>query len=247
MKKEKIVNGLIFWLIAYPVGLIIGLGFCLLKLTGRVKVANACLLPVGRGRKIIASNHPSLWEPILLIGMFFGQYVFHPIKLIPWSTPDKGNYWNKWYWRFGRLRFIPVPRGNRRGELEAMKRMMRVLRNNNTIILFPEGGRTHWGQEFVRSEISGKEIRELKSGIGHLVFRTKCLVVPVWVEGTEKVLPNNGAWFPRFWRKCEIKIGVPLRWEKTFQLDKRQAVEKITDDIAQALIALADEKVDKGD
>jgi len=185
---------------------------------------------------IVVSNHPSLWEPLLLVGLFFKNYVFHPVRFAPWSTPDKGNYFDKWYWFFVRPRFIPVPRGKIHAEMRSLVNIIRVLRHGGSVIFFPEGGRTHRGNTFLASQ-SGKRIRTLRYGIGDIVCRSHATVVPVWVEGTQNVLPNNGSMFPRLWRKVTIKIGKPISYDNGTALNRKD----VTHEIAQALLRLADE------
>jgi 1-acyl-sn-glycerol-3-phosphate acyltransferase len=121
--------------------------------------------------------------------------------------------------------------------------MKNVLNSGGIIILFAEGGRTCFGEKFQFSP-GGKKIRVLKNGVGWLALKTGATVLPVWVEGTDKVLPNSPDrrklfCFPRFGGRITIKIGNPLRFQKGSQyLDK----EQITSIIKNALLELADEE-----
>ena len=57
----------------------------------------------------------------------------------------------------------------------------------------------------------------------------------MWVEGTDKVLPNEKFPFPRLQHKMLIKIGKPFHVQgKTRQ--------EATGEITRVLLALADEK-----
>src|SRR4030042_5493739 len=218
---------------AWSIGLLGGLFLWLLRITTRVKVqgySRSKLEPRDKGL-ILIHNHPSLWEPALLPFLFFPWYLFS-LRFVPFSTPDKINYHDKWWFSFFRIVCIPIERGNLKGEVRALKGMKERLAEGKILILAPEGGRSFKGEEFkiVRrgeievvkglSEIDLKDdilLRRFKSGIGWLVFNTKAVVLPVWTEGGERVIPNGPSFqlpFPRFWKQTRIKIGEPLDLEK---------------------------------
>ena len=60
------------------------------------------------------------------------------------------------------------------------------------------------------------------------------MILPIWVEGTDDVLPNNKLPIPRLWRRMVIKIGNP------FMIQGRTRREA-TSEIRLALLGLADE------
>ena len=228
-RKSKFGNVLLFWLVSYPTAIFVGLLVIALRLTGWLKINGLENLPKYQKSVLLVSNHPSLWEPIILVGLFFPQYLFHPVKQGPWSTPDQQNYTDKWYWGIFRSRFISVPRGRRRGELRALIEIIKVLRMGGNVILFPEGGRTSRGEHFVYSA-SLKYMRELKNGVGRIICRTNCTVVPVWIDGAEKVLPV-GTWLPRVWRGMTLTVGKSFcrtRMEKPQKSDFALAGEIIS-------------------
>jgi len=236
MKKRE--NSLVFLFFTYPYGIISGVIFWILVFLNFIVIKGWKRFPRKKEKLILVSNHPSLLEPFLLPALFLGDYLFSPFKFAPWSTPDKENFYDKWYWFWARPRVIPIKRGSIREEAVSLIRMKKVLENRGIIIFFPEGGRTYKGKRFLKS-FKGKKIRELKEGIGWLVLKTKANVLPVWVEGTDKVLPNISGRlfsFPRFNGKIVIKIGNVLDFKKN-NLSK----EEITRQIASALLNLADE------
>jgi len=236
-KMKKIMDKIALLAAIYTIGVLIGCLFYLLKSFGRIRILHWERFPRKQGNLLVASNHPSLLEPILLLALFFREYFFHPFKLTPWSIPDKKNYYDPWYWYWSRPRVIPVDRNNKREELKAFFKMKKVLTSGGRIVFFPEGGRTFKGEEFFYSK-KGKRIRTLKEGAGLLVAKTQATVLPIWVEGTDEVLPNSPDklyyCFPKFWKKITIKIGEPLNFEKASQ-------EEITQKLVTALLKLADE------
>ena len=235
---KKIIKTIVFLGMTYIYGSFSGVLFHLFRTLGIIKVLYYERFPRYQGNLILVSNHPSLLEPLLLPALFFPEYILYPRRLTPWSAPDKKNYWDKWFYFWMKPRAIPIDRGNRNGELKALFQMKEILRLGGRIILFPEGGRTFKGTNFLYSRMR-KKLRELKNGIGWLVSRTEAVVVPVWIEGTENVLPNNKFPFLRVWRKITIKIGQPLEFPES---PENNAKEKITQRITNALLKLADEE-----
>ncbi len=232
---------IIFLAVTYPYGIISGLVFkvfCTLKI---IRVLYKERFPVRQRGLILVSNHPSLLEPLLLPALFFREYLSHPFKFAPWSTPDKRNFYDRWYWFWLRARAIPINRGDVRSESKALFQMRTILNSGGRIIYFAEGGRTFKGKSFLYSK-KEKRIRELKKGIGWLALKTNATVLPVWMEGTDEILPNvPGKLFswPKFRNRITIKIGQPLRFQhRSPYLNK----EQVTQIIANALLNLADEE-----
>jgi 1-acyl-sn-glycerol-3-phosphate acyltransferase len=230
----KLVDFLIFYFLLYPLGILLGLGFSLLRLIGRIKVLYYERLPKKAKNVVLVSNHPSLLEPFLLPALWFPEYVFQPLKSAPWSTPDRKNFYKEWYWFWLRPRAIPIKRGDEKEERRAFFEMKRVLESGGRLILFPEAGRTFKGKKFFLSK-NGKKIRELKNGIGWLALKARSLIVPVWVEGTDEVLPNE-SWKIKFWKRVIIKIGQPLKFT-----NQKISPRFVTLQITQSLLKLAEE------
>jgi len=237
MKDETFIDKLLIILLIYPFGISLLLILSLFRLLGIVNILNKERFPHNKGRLVVVSNHPSLLEPIIIPLLFYKEYLRHPFKLRPFSTPDKTNYYDKWYWYWLlRLTAIPIDRGNRRSEVKAFRQMIDVINNKGIIIIFPEGGRTGKGKNFYYSE-KGKKIRPLKQGIASLVSRTGSLVLFVWIDGAEKVMPikkNKLYVWPRL-GKIIIKIGKTIQFEKG--INKEKALQKIQTNILE----LADE------
>lgn len=235
MKKFK--NALFFWLFFYPGIIISWLFLGLLELFGVIRIHNKHFIPQHPKGLLLISNHPSLWEPIVLNYLFIRQAIFNPTKYFPYSTPDQKNY-DKWYWTAFKNRFIFFPRGNQRACAIAHARTGRLLKRGRIVIIFPEGGRTgkNKSNEWFVSE-KGYRLRPLKSGAAHLALQTNCDVLPVWVKGAERVMPL-GSKLPKFWRRIDIRIGPVF---KLFGEDNKENSNKETAKFVEKLLDLADE------
>jgi len=239
---KKVIDTIVFLGITYPYGVLSGIIFQILCALRVIRVLYWERFPHRQDNLILVSNHPSLLEPFLLPALFFREYLFHPLKFAPWSTPDRGNFYNRWYWFWLRPRVIPISRNNRQDETRGFLQMIEIISSGGIIILFPEGGRTFKAKEVLLSE-GGKKLGRLKKGIGLLALRTGAEVLPVWVEGTDKVLPNapDRLFVPPNLRggRITIKIGKLLRFQKNSPYLTK---EQITQIIANALLELADEE-----
>ena len=72
-----------------------------------------------------------------------------------------------------------------------------VLKNNNALFIFPEGGRSYDGT-----------LMEFKKGIGILALELNVPVVPAMIKGSYESLPK-GAYLPRF-KKITIRFDKPF-------------------------------------
>lgn len=221
-----------FHLLTYTLGLFLGILFCLLRFTGRVTIFNASNLRRIPQGTLIISNHPSILDGLVIPLLFFPHLLTNPSQYIPWTTLDKKNFYDAWYFLWMRfLRTIPIDRLSKKsgGNKEALEKIFSVLEEGDSVVLFPEGGRT--SKQAVRRKSSkyGKEIGVFKKGAETIVQKCGCNIVPLWIEGTDKVLPIGGI-FPRFWRsKITVRVGKPIQGNLK------------TTDLEDALLVLADE------
>lgn len=235
---KTLIDKLIFLFCTYPIGIAIGLGFWFFRFLGIIKVTGWENFPKWQGRVILVSNHPTLWEPIGLVGLFFPQYLFRPFKYGPWNMSDRTNYYNNPMFRLTRPRLISVDRKDEVQAGRAVVKAKKVLDADGVIIIFPEGGRTENGKEFITSP-KGHRIRKFKDGFATLAQMTGATVVIVWVEGTDKVLPNQGRKisYKKFnpFKKVTIRLGSTMRFSA-------ESVKEINEIVGAAILKLADQE-----
>lgn len=236
----------------------------MLEAFGRIKFLHFERFPIWEEKLIIVSNHPSLLEPVVLPLMGFPwmnfPWVFSPVwyrfkfclgwfrelqkefslqeKLIPANVPDKQNFYEPPYWRLFQGINIPVDRnGGAHGRIGTIMALKEILESGGRVLIFPEGTRTFKAIKKSRiTSANSRELGKLRDGAAWLALKTNARILPIWVEGTDKVLPNNKLPLPRLWHRIIIKIGNPF----IVQGDTRK---EATLEITQALLELADEKV----
>jgi len=256
------------WLVTYVLGPILGVIICLLEAVRIIRFSHFNRYPIWEEGLIIVSNHPSLLEPVILPLMGFPwmnfPWVFSPLwlrikpslgwarefrkefflqkKLIPVSVPDKKNYYDKAYMGLIRGLNIPVRRdGTAKDRMSTILALKRVLKQGGRIILFPEGGRTYKAKEKVKSP-KGRELGRLKEGAALLALQTGARIIPVWVEGSDKFLPNSKPYIPRFWRRITINIGNPFYLDEPVTTESfRERRKTANHRIAQSLLETGDE------
>ena len=245
-EKIKVIVGLVLLnLVIYPFGILLALVFLTLRATKYVKVFHWERFPHFKEKTILVANHPSMFDPFLVAAMFFKAYLISPTKHGPLLVSDKSIFYDSWYWFWLRPFLIPVNRKDKRSGAASFIMIKNALEQGRVVIIFPEGGRTFRGDKFLYSK-KGKFIRILEEGVALLVRKTGATVVPVWIEGTEKFLPNSDhklfTGFKLFLKKSmHVKIGNPLY----FTNPEPQAVPsraEIIQTIANALLQLADEE-----
>ena len=74
--------------------------------------------------------------------------------------------------------------------------------------------------------ISKKRIRPFQDGAGAIARRAKPMIVPIWTEGGDKILPNRSCgsefyWaLPRLWKRMDVIIGDPLTAPDNLKTDE---------------------------
>jgi 1-acyl-sn-glycerol-3-phosphate acyltransferase len=133
------------------------------------------------------------------------------------------------YWRGGKLRFyladhvfrgVLIERKKVTRSNNPMDQLVPVLQGGESLIIFPEGGRT-----------TEPEMRPFKSGLYHLAKAVPAVdLVPVYIDNANRVLPK-GEFLP-IPLLCTANFGAPLRLlpdetKDTFLTRARAAVKAL--------------------
>lgn len=191
-------------------GIPLGCMFFLLAILGRVRIHGymRAIRTVARGRVIIAANHPSMLETFLIPLMFFPWYLCL-LRFFVWSVPDQRLLPPGMRWLFWVARCVTVDRSKPDSNKQALRELAALLQRKGIIVIHPEAGRTFKGKHFLFS--GERHIRHFVSGVPALARSTNAVILPLWVSGTDKVLPA-GTLFPHFLRsKIILSFGIPYR------------------------------------
>jgi len=205
-------------LYGWSLGLIGGFVSWMLRITGRLVVLGyqrKKLDPRGRGL-IVFTNHPSPAEPIVAASLFFPWFLFSP-RYMPFGL-CACEYYRKWWFLPFRRIAISIDRDSRRGMLHSNRDVERIVGEGRIVVIHPEEERDYiGGDDGTRYSRTGKRMKSFRGGTRRIFLYSHCVVLPVWIEGGQGVIPNKtdlARWqffqWPRVWNKITIKIGDPL-------------------------------------
>jgi len=169
---------------------------------------------IPEGPYIVASNHRSHLDPPVLNYAFPEPLIFLAKEEL--FKPPLG-------WLIRHMRAVPVRRGS--GDVDTLEMTLEFLRNGCAVCIFPEGTRAKPG-EFLRP----------KPGVGLLAVKSGVPVVPVLIEGTDKVFPR-GAKFPKPGAPIRVFIGEPKSYAN--YEDNLKGYRKVALEIMESIKSLA--------
>lgn len=174
----------------------------------RVKIKGIENLPKEKGY-IICGNHINTLDAagIVLLNKqkirFIGKYSLFKIGILRWLA--------------GIFDIIPIKRGMQ--DIEAMKRSLRALKNNEILGIFPEGTR----KGLIRQE-------KAKNGAAFMALRAGVPVVPVGIQGNFKPFT-----------KVVFNYGKPIYF-KDYNPQDKDDIERATDLIMDNIIMLTNDE-----
>lgn len=188
------------------------IAYIFFKLLFRLEVKNIESIPKDGG-VIIAVNHASYLDPPLMAAVLPRKPTFIAKESL-FRIPLIGLVIRAY--SIGVRRDVPGP--------STLKKAVKVLKNGNLLVIFPEGGRSRDGR-----------LMEIKRGVGLLASLTGAEVVPAYIKGAHRVLPV-GARIPRPY-KIKIIFGKPIIRKK----DEPEEVyeERVTQEVYAELRRLS--------
>jgi 1-acyl-sn-glycerol-3-phosphate acyltransferase len=168
------------------------------------------------GPVILAGNHPSYLDPVLLV-----MPVTREIKFMAWdalfNVPFLG-------WLIKSLGAFPVDTRRGKGEAAYLE-ARRVLQNGWALGIFPEGQRSERGP-----------MGELRTGVARLAIETGAPIVPVTIGGASrawpkhKLLPKPAKVIVRFHRPIRVSAD-----QRDRDRDNKQLHHQLTQEVAKSI------------
>lgn len=171
------------------------------------------------GACILASNHASFLDPPLVASGSPRSITRFLARNTLFDKVFLGSFLRA-------IQAIPVDRD--RGDISAMRSVLRALKEDSAVALFPEGTRTYDGQ-----------LQEGKRGIGFLISKSRVPVIPAYIGGTHEALPR-GAKRPRR-HPVSITFGKPMAPEEFDLTPGDEDYARITAMVMKRIAALRDQ------
>jgi 1-acyl-sn-glycerol-3-phosphate acyltransferase len=157
----------------------------------RAKIHNREILDAYKHEgALLACNHVSYLDPPLV-----GVACRHTIYFLARKTLFRFKFSG---WLFPRLHAIPVDQ--ERPDMASLRRIIKLVKANRQVVVFPEGERT----------LDGK-IKTAAPGMGLVISKSKAMVIPMRIFGAYEAMPRGRSTIIRF-HQVQLVIGRPFRF-----------------------------------
>ncbi|MEP4079216.1 lysophospholipid acyltransferase family protein [Haloferula sp.] len=171
---------------------------------------------VTEGSVLVVSNHESFLDPPL-IGTLYEDEMYYLARKSLFRGPAK--------WLYAKWKAIPVDQ--ERPDMASLKTIIRLLRQGNRVLVFPEGERTQDG-----------ELGEAQPGVGLIAMKSGAVIQPIRIRGAREALPR-GSGKVRFAR-IDVHVGPPLVFtdEELAKAKGKVGYQMVADRIMESIGAL---------
>jgi 1-acyl-sn-glycerol-3-phosphate acyltransferase len=138
------------------------------------------------GPLLIAANHESFLDPPL-VGIAWDDSVYYLARKTLFRGPTK--------WLYPRWNAIPVDQNA--PDMSSLKKIIKILRGGDQVVVFPEGART----------LTGK-LQAGEAGVGLIAAKSNATIQPIRIFGAFEALPR-GSGRLRF-HPITIVVGDPI-------------------------------------
>jgi len=180
----------------------------------------------GSGPVILASNHLSFVDSVV-IPLAAPRHISFLAKSSYFTGTGVKGALLRWF--FTTIGQVPVQRDDHRASQASLDTALGVLEQGEAFGIYPEGTRSRDGRLY-----------RGRTGVGWLALTAACPVVPVAVQGTDRVLPIGGRLGVS---KVRITFGEPIDPAAYDGLRPAQARRMLTDDVMAAIAAMSGQQV----
>ena len=172
------------------------------------------------GGVILAMNHQSYLDPPLA-GIACKREIHYLAKKTLLQWPVIGPI-------FPKLRVIPVDQ--ERADMSAIKTVIKLIRQGECTIVFPEGSRTLDG-----------EFQPAQPGLGLIIAKTLAPVVPMRIFGAHEAFPRGGK--PKPFRPITLCVGQPMFFTQEDLVGSgRELYQSLSERVMQRIMSIPYER-----
>lgn len=172
-----------------------------------------------KGPVLYVANHKSIFDIVILVSIIKEPCIFIGKKEVA-KMPIAGGW-------FKDLGCIYIDRQDIRQSLKAIMEGISELKNGQSVVVFPEGTRTH-----------SKEMKDFKEGSFKLAAKTMVPIIPIALQDTYKIFEEK-----RSIQKVSVKvnIGKTIYQERLSEEDRKKLPAYVQDVIKQLLSEITQE------
>jgi 1-acyl-sn-glycerol-3-phosphate acyltransferase len=171
---------------------------------------------IEEGGAILAMNHQSFLDPPLA-GISCKREICYLARRTLLKWPILGPI-------FPKLNVVPVDQ--ERADMSALKTVIRLVKNGQCTVIFPEGARTGDGK-----------LQPAQPGLGLVIAKTLAPVVPMRIFGAYEAFPR-GAKFPKLHR-ITIVVGEPIHFtQEDLAGSGRELYQRLSERVMEKIAAL---------
>jgi 1-acyl-sn-glycerol-3-phosphate acyltransferase len=204
-------------------GAVYSIGYNLSKLIAKVcfsyKTYHRERIPK-EGGFILAMNHQSYLDPPLA-GICADREIYYLARKTLLKWPILGPL-------FPKLNVIPVDQ--ERADMSALKAIIKLVKNGQGTVIFPEGARTLDG-----------EIQPAQPGLGLVIAKTLAPVIPMRIFGAREAFPRGSSRI-----RCTpitVVVGEPMRFTEADLVGTgRDLYQKLSERVLQRISEIKNER-----
>ena len=167
-----------------------------------------------KGSAILASNHASYLDPPLV-----GLGVWRRINYLA----KKEIFRNLIITYILKKLFKAIPVDREQMDRNTLRRIYHLLRNNEILLMFPEGTRSYDGK-----------LMKPKSGVGMIAYSARVPVIPVYISGSYNIFPRNSKLIRL--KPCSVFFGPPVDLEPYYnQKRSKELYKEISEKIMEGI------------
>ncbi|MEM1085390.1 MAG: lysophospholipid acyltransferase family protein [Verrucomicrobiota bacterium] len=169
---------------------------------------------VAEGPVLVVSNHQSFLDPPLIGSLYQNEMHF---------LARKSLFRGFFKWLYTRWNAVPVDQ--ERPDMASLKTIIRLLKQGERVLVFPEGARTMDG-----------ELGEAQPGVGLIALKSGAVIQPIRIRGARRALPR-GSMRVRFAR-IDVHIGPPIELGELGSAKGKEGYQKVAERIMEAIASL---------